>query len=131
MPELGTYNFSVTINGETVEKSDDQDINRLIPAVDTTSMIPFEGDSIQTTTPFTFTWGVAGVDLAYTVYYGIQIRDQFGNYVVNSRYINDFTYTTDLSPGDYRWQVITVDGPIWSSVNNRINDNWINFTITE
>jgi len=128
VPEIGTYDFSVTIDGETVVDTDEQSVNRTIAIVDTQTMVPASDSTTQTST--TFTWD-AVADPGYTVYYGIQIRNLAGDYIANVRYIGDFQYNINLDPGQYRWQVITMDGIDWKSSNNRSHGNWVWFTIEE
>jgi len=124
-PPLGSYTFSITIGGETVEYVETQTINRSIPAVDTQTMFPSAGAIVPTST--TFTWDEVA-DPGYDIYYGIQIYDQ-NDYVVNERYVGNFNYNVNLVPGNYTWQVITMDGMDWNSSNNRTHGNWVNFTI--
>jgi len=125
-PELGTYTFSVTIGGETLEKSDEQTVNRTLPFVNNDVSTPAPGES--STTDTTFTWSAVG-DPGFTVYYGIQIRNAAEEFVSNVRYIGDFQYAINLSPGNYTWQVIVMDGIDWSNTNNRTHGNWSSFTI--
>jgi len=125
-PELGTYTFSITIGGETLDKSDEQTINRTIPAVDNNVSTPAPGTSSSTDT--TFTWQ-AIPDPGYNVFYGIQIKDESGVYLANVRYIGDYQYAINLIPGNYTWQVIVMDGVDWSNTNNRTHNNWSSFTI--
>lgn len=128
VPELGTYNFSVTIGGETVNQSDVQTVNRTLPVVDMTVTTPAPGASIETDT--TFSWS-AVPDPGFPVYYGIQIKTQAetDDFAISERYIGDFQYAVNLSPGDYKWQVIVMDGIDWSNTNNRTHNHWENFTI--
>ncbi len=126
IPELGTYNFSVTIAGETVLGSDEQTINRTLPVVSPATMIPVPESSVPTDT--TFEWD-AVADPGYDVYYGIQIRDSLGEYVCNVRYVGEFSYDINLPAGDYRWQIIVMDGVGWKENNNRTHRPWQNFTI--
>jgi len=125
-PELGTYTFSVTIGGETLEKTDEQTIIRTLPIVDNNVSTPAPGAS--STTDTTFTWEAVS-DPGFDVYYGIQIVDESDNYIANMRYIGDFQYAINLVPGNYSWQVIVMDGIDWSNTNNRTHGNWSSFTI--
>ncbi len=127
MPNLGKYNFSVTINKTTVKHTDEQIVNRKNPIVNKQTLIPAPDSIVPVNT--TFEWGVIP-DPGYNIYYGIQIRDDKGNYVVNQRYITNFKYNISLEAGDYTWQIIIVDGNgSWKSVNNRTHGNWESFTI--
>lgn len=127
VPEIGSYAFSVTIGGETVEDTDEQLVNRDIPSADTDAMTPSEGSSVPPGTVM-FTWE-AVPDPGYAIYYGIQIRDFNGDYLVNERYVEGFQYNVELSSGTYSWQVITMDGNSWVTTNNRSHGNWINFSV--
>ena len=126
VPELGTYNFSVTIGGETVTGTDVQTINRTLPLVDMNVTTPESGASIATDTTFTWT---AVTDPGFDIFYGIQIRTAANDFVVNVRYIGDFQYDVNLTPGDYKWQVIVMDGIDWSATNNRTHNYWGTFTV--
>lgn len=125
-PEIGDYTFSITIGGETIDKTDTQTINRSLPFVDNSVSTPLPGASTATDT--VFSW-IAVPDPGFDVFYGIQIRDNADNYISNVRYIGDFQYTVNLSPGNYTWQVIVMDGMDWSNTNNRTHGNWSSFTI--
>jgi len=126
VPELGTYNFSVTIGGETVLGSDEQTVNRSLDSVSPATMVPVPDSSVPTDT--TFEWG-AIADPGFPVYYGIQIRNAGGEYVANVRYVGDFTYDINLPAGNYTWQIIVMDGVGWKENNNRTHGPWQNFTI--
>lgn len=125
-PEIGSYTFSVTIGGETVQANDSQIVNRTLPVVDPATMVPAPGSTVPTDT--TFTWS-AVADQGYDIYYGIQIRDNNGNYVANVRYVGNFDYDINLPAGDYTWQIICMDGVDWVDTNNRTHNNWQSFTI--
>ncbi len=127
VPELGTYTFSVTIAGEAVGGTDDQTVNRTVPTVDSQTMIPAPGSSVPTDTTFEWT---AVADPGYTVYYGIQIKDNAGDLVTNERYIGNFEYDINLPSGDYTWQIIVMDAVDWKTNNNRTHGNWEAFTVT-
>jgi len=128
VPELGVYTLSATIGGETVENTDTQTINRTVPIVDDQTIIPAPDDAVPVDTKFEWT---AVADPGYDVYYGIQIRDESGNYVVNYRWVDNFEYNVTLDPGNYTWQIIVVDGSgTWVSVDNRTHGNWNSFSIT-
>jgi len=126
VPELGTYTFSITIGGETIVLTDVQSINRTLPVVDMSVTTPAPGTSVTTDT--TFTWS-AVPDPGFPVYYGIQIITEAEVYVTNVRYVGDFSYAVNLPVGNYKWQVIVMDGIDWKTTNNRTHNNWNTFTI--
>ena len=126
VPELGQYDFSVTINGETLLGSDTQTVNRTLPTINNLTISP--GLDESTTTDITFTWE-AVPDPGFTVYYGIQIKNIAGDFIANVRYIGNYQFDINLQPGDYIWQIIVMDGVDWTNTNNRTHGNWAEFTI--
>lgn len=126
-PELGTYTFSVTIDGVTKEVYDTQSVNRYIPPVSKDSMIVSEDSTSELSV--TFSWD-AIPDPGYTTYYGIQVREPGTmNYHVNQRYLTETVYEATLDPGDYEWQIIVIDSNTWEEINNRSNGGWESFVI--
>ena len=127
VPELGTYIFHVTIDKEEVMKEDWQTVNRTLPLVLSEGRLP-AASAIVSAGNINFEWDTVTHQI-YDTYYGIQVRNSLGEYVVNERHVPGYTNSEVLSAGNYTWQVMVMDGINWKYNNNRTHGNWHDFTV--
>ncbi len=126
-PAVGTYNFSVKIGGvrEHYETTQEDILKIPLPPMD--SLVPHKND-IYPSGMVKFSW--------YRVkgawYYAIDIRDADKKSVVGA-----FTYCKlntnnihyELTPGEYEWRLVIMDGVEWRTINNRAHTKWVKFTV--
>jgi len=125
-PAVGTYNFSVTINGVTEHYENTQgDIIKIsLPPLD--SLIPHK-DDIFPAGIINFSW--------YRIkggwYYAIDIRDTNVNSLgtITHGNVNISNSQYELTPGSYIWRLIIMDSPNWRNMNNRAHTKWVSFTV--
>jgi|GEM_PF-302582 len=128
-PAIGTYSFTVTGGTRSGSSTDTQSLVRTIPLPDPGSFSPVEGNVLRSTSP-TFTW--AAVNLAYPLYYRLEIRKLLGGRVYSTDYHKDMLRHSVpeglLAPGnDYRWRVRVADSDNWITVQNRSHSRWYSF----
>ena len=139
LPEIGTWNFTVTSSdGATGTDTDHQYIIRDIPLPQTAL---FKSD-LTTSTP-SFSWApVEYVPPAgfhkIPLYYRLEISQDNGGSPGNrvfasDRALNRLHYTVPagkLSSGNYLWRVRVYDSADWKTVQNRANSDWVPITIS-
>jgi hypothetical protein len=138
-PQVGTYTFSLTINGSTQTYTDVHHLNRNLPLPDSSKFSVQPGAVLTSKTPM-FSWApitdpvTAGIDGA-PIAYRFWVRDRNTKeavYYTGRRY--GMTHCTvpagRLLPGrEYEYYVRAIDSDDWLDVQNRSNSVWIPFSM--
>lgn len=138
-PQVGTYTFSVTIDGVTQSVTDTQHINRTLPVPDMGQFSVDEGAELTSKTPM-FAWapitgtdqvGIDGAPIAYR----LQIRNPANNETVaysNRVYaMTHFTVPAGrlVAGKSYEYRVRASDSDQWLDVQNRSQSAWRAFSM--
>lgn len=125
-PAIGTYNFSVQIGGVIEHYETTQGDILKIPLPPINSLVPHEND-IYPSGMIKFSW----YRIKGAWYYAIDVRDAdkkgLGSFNYGNLNINNLHY--ELTPGEYEWRVVIMDGMDWKTINNRSHTNWVKFTV--
>ena len=138
-PQVGTYTFRLTIDGQTRTSTDTHHINRTLPLPDASSFAVLPYSVLRSRTPM-FSWaaitdpassGIAGARIAYR----LQIRNRTtGEQVLSTPRTYAMTHFTvpdgKLTAGsDYEYRVRATDSNDWLDVQNHSQSAWIPFSM--